>query len=120
MSKLDALLKIVEMLETEQTQPLATLEKERPVVVFTDKRGVFYGYTSASAIGTVRLKSARLCHYWASNEGVQRGVLGLASHGPAPGSKITSAANIELTGVTCIAECTDEAAKQWESSTWSD
>ena len=118
MNKLDQLLKLLSLMEEKDTPATACL-KERAVVVFTDERGVFFGYTDADATGNVKLRNARNCHYWAANKGDrQNGFLGLAAKGPAEGSKISIAADIELTGVTCIAECTEEAAKRWENSTW--
>jgi hypothetical protein len=116
------LLKLVELLMDSPSEPVDSPEvsrEERAVVVFTDTRGVFFGYTGDTAVGTVKLRRARNCHYWAKQkEGRQHGFLGLAKHGPAEGSRISVEADIELTGVTCIAECTADAIEAWESSTW--
>ena len=95
-------------------------QAERAVVVCTEKRGVFFGYTTDNATGNVRLRKGRNCFYWAKWKGdTQHGVLGLASLGPQDGSKIGAPADIELTGVTLIADCTSDAAARWEAASWS-
>ena len=88
---------------------------ERPVVICTDKRGVFFGYTSDIS-ETVYLRSARMCVYWPAS---QRGVIGLASDGPKSGARISPAADGTFMGVTCILEATPAAVKAWEAAPWS-
>lgn len=91
------------------------LVQERAVIVCTDKRGVFFGYTSDTSGETIKLRSARMAFFWSANQG---GVLALASEGPRKGSKIGARADIELRGITCVIECTEVAAKVWEEQTW--
>jgi hypothetical protein len=90
---------------------------ERPVVICTKYRGVFFGYTNDTSGHTVTLSHARMCVYW---EKSIRGVLGLASHGPSSRCRIGNPVQqIELRGVTAVIEVTPEAAKKWEASPWS-
>lgn len=49
----------------------------------------------------------------------QKGFLGLATVGPLSGARIGPAADIELHGITCVAECTPEAVAAWERAPWS-
>ena len=90
---------------------------ERPVVICTQYRGVFFGYATDTSGDTVSLKRARMCVYW---EKALRGVLGLASDGPTSGCRIGKAVDaIELRGVTAVIEVTPEAVAKWEASPWS-
>ncbi len=90
-----------------------TKSKGRPVLVTTEYRGVFFGYfvSENKEQRRIVLKGARNCIYWPPSN---NGFLGLASDGPLNGAKIGPRADIELTGVTCVAECTPEAVKLWE------
>ena len=90
---------------------------ERPVIVTTEFRGVFFGYAEDNGNGdTIKLKRARNCIYWPiSNEGF----MGLASYGPKHGAKVGPRADIELRKVTSVVEVTPEAAEQWEKIKWS-
>ena len=94
---------------------------DRPVLVTTAHRGVFFGYTGLSdaeldAAETVRLDRARNCIYWPTGN---RGFIGLASDGPMKGARVGPAANIGLRNITAIAICTPEAAAAWEAAPWS-
>ncbi len=91
------------------------MENERPVVVTTKHRGVFFGRLLEKNGTTVRLKAARNCLYWPREV---KGFLGLASTGPLDGSRIGPAVDIELNDITCIAECTPEATEKWEAGPW--
>lgn len=91
------------------------------VVVTTDKdkRGIFYGVLESHDLQaeTAKLTDARMCIYFCKST---RGVLGLAGIGPQPGSRVTPAIpSIELTGVTSVMECSDEACAKWEEGPWS-
>lgn len=87
----------------------------RPVLVCTEYRGVFFGYADETAGDTIRLKSARNCLYWPSEN---KGFLGLASEGPLKGARVGPSADIELRKVTCVVECTPKAVEAWESGPW--
>ena len=90
--------------------------KERPVLVTTAHRGVFFGYLNGSPSGEiVKLKRARLCVYWTAD---LRGFMGLAAHGPTESCKIGPAADIELRAVTAVVEVTPEAVAKWEAAPW--
>jgi hypothetical protein len=89
---------------------------ERAVLVTTAHRGVFFGYATETDGATISLRSARNCLYWGSDN---KGFLGLASMGPTKSARVGPAANIELRDITCVAECTPEAAEAWEKAPWS-
>lgn len=92
-----------------------TSSKDRAVLVTTSHRGVFFGYATKTDGATIKLRAARNCVYWSTAE---KGFLGLASAGPGSSCKIGPAADIELRDITCVAECTEEAAKRWEAAPW--
>ena len=104
-----------------QTKPApkkkpAKAPPERAVLVMTGHRGVFFGYATKTDGETVRIARARNVFSWAS---ASKGVIGLASIGPMPGSKIGPAApGLELRNITAIAECTPEAVARFEAGTW--
>lgn len=106
---------ILKSLENKKTKE-NVMNEERPVVVCTDKRGVFFGYATDTKGDPIILKRARMCIYWSS---ACKGVLGLASIGPQPGSKIGKAVpEIELRQITCVIEMTKEAVEKWEEGLW--
>jgi hypothetical protein len=86
---------------------------ERPIIVTTAHRGVFFGYASDTAGETITLKRSRLCIYWSSDI---RGFMGLASAGPNSSCKIGPAADITLRAITAVLEVTPEAEAKWNSS----
>jgi len=89
--------------------------KERPVLVTTEHRGVFFGYAKDTSDSTVHLRAGRLCVYWSADV---KGFMGLASAGPTEGCRIGPAADIEVRGVTSVTEVTAEAAARWEQAPW--
>lgn len=94
---------------------MAKTEPERAVLVTTQHRGVFFGYAKETDGETIKLRAARNCIYWPSEN---KGFLGLASMGPVKGSRVGPAADIELRDITCVAECTTAAVAAWESTPW--
>lgn len=90
--------------------------KERPVLVTTAHRGVFFGYAAETGGASIKLSRARNCLYW---DIATKGFLGLASTGPTKGCRVGPAADVELRDITCVAECTPAAAKAWEAAPWS-
>ena len=90
--------------------------KERPVVVTTQHRGVFFGYAKDVDGDVIALRDARNCVYWSS--GV-KGFMGLAATGPTKDCKIGPAANISLRDITSVMECTADATAAWENAPWS-
>lgn len=95
--------------------PLKQVHNERPVLVTTEFRGVFFGYATETSGDTIHLKRARNCIYWSADT---KGFLGLVSKGPTDGCRVGPPADIELRKITCVAECTAEAVKAWESAPW--
>jgi hypothetical protein len=88
---------------------------QRPVVVTTEHRGVFFGYAADVDGETIALKRARLCIYWSADV---KGFMGLASSGPTKGCRIGPAADITLRAITAVAEVTPVAVKAWEAAPW--
>jgi hypothetical protein len=96
---------------------MASKKTERAVVICTDKRGVFFGYSGDTSGDTVTLKRARMCVYW---DVATKGVMGLAAGGPTKGCKVTAAVPVaELRGITCVLDCSDDARGRWEEGPWS-
>lgn len=94
----------------------AALAEEVPVLVTTEHRGVFFGYTRDPKGPSITLRQCRNAVYWDSDV---RGVLGLAATGPSSGCRIGPAApETTLTGVTMVSQCTPEAAAAWEKAPW--
>jgi hypothetical protein len=89
--------------------------KEFPVVVTTEKRGVFFGFTTEVDKAKMCLRDARLCVYWSAD---CKGFMGLAAKGPTKNCKIGPPANITVFDITSVAECTPEAVAAWEAAPW--
>lgn len=85
--------------------------KERPVIVTTVYRGVFYGWATETDGETIKLSRARLCIYWSAD---LRGFMGLAATGPSKDCKVGPRADITLRAITSVIEVSDEAQKRWE------
>ena len=87
---------------------------ERPVIVCTKHRGVFFGYATGKTKGAdpIELKRARM----AIRFGTTRGVMELAETGPTSSSKISARADIEVRDVTAVFDVTKAAAKAWEDA----
>lgn len=92
---------------------VVTTSDERPVIVTTAHRGVFFGYTKDSLreTKTFTLKNARNVIYW----GTQKGFLQLAEEGPQKNSKISSRGTITISDVTSESDVTPAAEKAWSS-----
>ena len=86
---------------------------ERAVLVTTEHRGVFFGYSTYTEGGTIKLRAARNAIYWSA---ACKGFLGLADKGPNKDCRIGAPADIELRNITCVAEVTPEAVKAWEAA----
>jgi len=86
----------------------------RPVLVTTEFRAVFFGYAEDTSGDPITLTNARNCIYWPLANG---GFGGLASEGPAKGSRIGAVVpKLELRKITSVAEVSEVAAKEWESA----
>lgn len=88
---------------------------ERPVLVTTVHRGVFFGYAKDTDGPTIKLRAARLCVYWSVD---LRGFMGLASQGPNSNCKIGPAADIHVRDITAVVEVSPEAVARWEKAPW--
>ena len=84
----------------------------RPVIVCTEHRGVFFGYSADTTGDVVHLKNARM----AIRFGTTRGVMELAETGPTSSSKISARADIEVRKITSVFEVTPAATSKWEAS----
>jgi hypothetical protein len=89
-----------------------TAATERPVIVCTSHRGVFFGYAADTNGDVIRLKRARMAIQW----GTTRGVMQLAETGPTASSKISARADIEVRSITAIFEVAPEAVVAWEAA----
>lgn len=85
---------------------------ERPVIVCTELRGVFFGYMTGGIAETVKLRRARMAIQW----GTSKGVMELAETGPTKSSKISARADIEVNKLTAVFEVTPEACAKWEAA----
>jgi hypothetical protein len=95
---------------------MAKANKERAVLVTTQHRGVFFGYTSdADDAPVVHLRAGRNVVYWPTSN---RGFMGLASMGPQSGARVGPAADIAVRDITSMALVTDEAVKLFEAAPW--
>lgn len=88
---------------------------DRPVLVTTSHRGVFFGYAEDTSGDVIKLRRARNCIYWPASN---KGFIGLASEGPMSGARVGPAADIEVRNITCVAEVSDAAVKAWERAPW--
>lgn len=86
--------------------------QERPVIVCTEHKGVFFGYSKDTSGDTIHLRGARMAIYW----GTTKGVMQLAETGPTSTSRISARADIEVRKVSAVFEVTKEACVAWEAA----
>ncbi len=91
---------------------MAKKMEKRPVIVCTEHRGVFFGYSDDTTGTTINLTKARMAIYF----GTSRGVMELAETGPTSKSKISARADIDVRKITAVFEVTPEATKKWEDA----
>ena len=85
-----------------------------PVVIWTDKRGVIFGYCTDTSARPITLTDARMCLYWPASVG---GVFGLCDIGPNAESKISAVLpSAVFEGVTGVATVTQKAEEAWVSA----
>lgn len=87
---------------------------ERPVLVTTSHRGVFFGYAEDTDGDVIKLRAMRNCINWSG----MKGFLALASEGPNNQCRIGPQADGEIRNITGVWECTADAVKAWEASPW--
>jgi hypothetical protein len=91
--------------------------KEKPCLVTTEHRSVFFGYlvTEPSA-EQVTLRRARICLYWDRS---LKGFIGLATDGPNDKCRVgPPAEETILFGITSISVVSPEAVERWEGAPW--
>lgn len=88
------------------------VKKQRPVIVCTEFKGVFFGYADDTTGDAIDLTNARMGIYW----GTTRGVMELAEVGPNVKSKISARADIQVRKITAVFEVTANAVKAWEAA----
>ena len=89
-----------------------TATKERPVIICTEHRGVFFGYASDTDGDTISLRAASMAIYW----GTSRGVMELADTGPTEKSRLSARADIEVRKITAVFEVKPAALAKWEAA----
>ncbi len=94
---------------------MAKANSERLVVVLTEFKEIFCGWTTDVTGDRIQLRNARQACYYSEQT---HGLLGLAVTGPAKGSKIGPAANIEVRCVVNVIECQQSAIEVWENAKW--
>lgn len=97
---------------------MPTKTKQRPVVVTTEHRGVFFGFLDGQddTAKTLAISEAQMCVYWHSDV---NGVVGLAVTGPTKRCRVTPAApKITLQDVTAVMDATDDAVAAWKARPW--
>jgi len=95
------------------------MEEQRPVLITTEHRGVFFGYVEddSNLPDSITLIDARMCVYW---DAAMKGVLGLASVGPNEKCRISNKVpKFTAWKITSVIEVTPEAVEQWEKGPWS-
>lgn len=92
-----------------------TASAERPVIVTTAHRGVFFGYAGDTEGETIKLRQSRLCVYWSAD---CKGFMGLAANGPTRNCRIGPPADITLRNITSVLEVSPEAEKAWLAGAW--
>lgn len=89
---------------------------ERYVLITTVHRGIFAGWASDTSGETIKLRDGRNVFYFAVAS--DKGFVGLATVGPAHGSKIGPRCDMEIRNVTAILEVSENARERFEASSW--
>lgn len=94
--------------------PQAPGQAEIPVVVWTDRRGVIFGYTTDVHARPITLTRARMCLYWPKSVG---GVFGLCDIGPNAETRVSAPLpSADFEGVTGVARVSEAAEAAWNSA----
>ena len=89
--------------------------KNKPVLVTTEFRGVFFGYVKddKNLPNEITLTNVRNCIYWSSDCG---GFLGLAKGGPTSQCRIgVQVPELRLWKITSVTPVSEEAEKKWNA-----
>jgi len=89
--------------------------EERLYVILTEFKEIFCGFSSDVSGDRIKLRNARQAIYYSSET---HGLIGLAVNGPASGSRIGPAANIEVRRVVNVIECSQAAVEAWSKEQW--
>jgi hypothetical protein len=108
--------KTVSKKTAKKTASAAAAPAERPVLVTTANRGVFFGYATDTDGETIKLRGAQLCVYWSPD---MRGFMGLASMGPSDKCRVGKPCDGTLRNITAVLEVPPEAEKRWLAMPWS-
>lgn len=87
------------------------VKKQRPVIICTEHRGVFFGFASDTTGDVIHLKDARMAIRW----GTTKGVMQLAETGPTQDSNISAKADIEIRKITSVFEVAPAALEVWSA-----
>ena len=98
---------------------MSKVKPKRPVLVTDTHRGIYFGYLVKHDIPnrTVKLEGMRHCFYYTLTD-ANEGTYGLATSGPAKGSKIGPCVNATIHDVSKVVDCSVSAVDRWESATW--
>lgn len=88
------------------------MSTKRPVIVCTEHRGVFFGYTDDYKGTEIELENASMAIAF----GTTKGVMELADTGPTSRSKLSARADIFVRKVSAVLFCKPAAAEAWESA----
>lgn len=94
---------------------MAKAKTERPVIITTEHRGVFFGYATDTDGDVIVLKRARNCVYWSADV---KGFMGLAATGPSKTCRVGPPADITVRAITAVLEVSPQAVAAWEASPW--
>ena len=102
---------------TEKAKQTNNMERnateERPVLITTKHRGVFFGHLESRDGTSVVLRRCKCAIRWRTTGGF----LELAQKGPNSNSKIgAEAPRVELFDVTSVSDVSEEAARAWEQA----
>jgi hypothetical protein len=88
-----------------------------PVLVTTDKRGVFFGFAEGDlSADPITLRQAQNCIKWSEDV---RGVFGLAATGPTKHCRVGPVVpSIQLRGITSVSEASPKAVAAWKLAPW--
>ncbi len=90
--------------------------EEKLYIVKTQDREIFCGWSTDPLADRITLRNARQAIYYSAET---HGLLGLATTGPAKGSRIGPvAAIVECRRPDLVIECSSESATAWEKSRW--
>lgn len=97
------------------TKTVTKTGTERPVIVTTAHRGVFFGYATDVDGETIALKRSRNVVYWSTDV---QGFMGLAATGPTSSCRVGPAADIVLRNITAVLAVTPRAVKAFGLAGW--